>query len=768
MKFSDFKKQVEDSFTEEFVLNVIFSEVKKKKKEATPNQWRGVCPFPGHSGKDATDFSINIKTTQCKCHGGCGFKGNYISYIKEMKKNEKPINWCAEQLGINKIDINQEITKKEKKYISNEFIEDKHAELLNNQTEPLLELLNMGISIEIIKEYKVGYHEEYFLFPITDKNNKYVNAIKYNPKKKPKSKAFPGIEGFHLYPYKSLESETIYVFEGEKDTLLGLTLGLSAITNIKGVQNWDNDFGKQFKNKNVIICMDIDKAGQEGSQVRVESILPYANSIKNIILPLDSQKHPNGDFWDYIQIENNDISAFIELVKKTPEIKATNILPDNQTNNEIAQYIRRKYKFAYIHNDGFYRYLSEKGIWEVDNEYAVKKLIKSILENNDIKVTYAKLKEISELLKIEVLQDKEFEFNKYKNIIVLKNVVYDTDKHITKDFNEFYYSTIKVPNITYDLNSKCDVWEKCLIDWSCDDEQWILFVQEMFGYCMVPWILHGESFFFHGEGSNGKSLLLNILRQVVGKENTSSVSFKDLNDKFSIINVKDKLVNISTETDSVVVDTTSIFKSVATGDMISARYLYKNIVQFQPFCKMLFAVNEFPTIRDRTDGFYRRLCIIPFEKHFDMNQADINLEKKLKNELNGIFQWSLEGLKRLSQNNKFTECNRINLEKNKYITRSSTLRSFVEEECLLCESIENKIEKKEFRKRYVEWCKENGYGILNDRNVGIELNKIGVRGEGPGTRLRETGLLKRYYLKIRFLNEIQENLYSKQNVSWMD
>ena len=68
-------------------------------------------------------------------------------------------------------------------------------------------------------------------------------------------------------------------------------------------------------------------------------------------------------------------------------------------------------------------------------------------------------------------------------------------------------------------------------------------------------------------------------------------------------------------------------------------------------------MNNLPHTKDRSDGYYRRLDFLSFTRHFSEDEKDRDLKGKLKQELPGIFNWSLNGLKQLRDNDfKFSPC----------------------------------------------------------------------------------------------------------------
>lgn len=130
-----------------------------------------------------------------------------------------------------------------------------------------------------------------------------------------------------------------------------------------------------------------------------------------------------------------------------------------------------------------------------------------------------------------------------------------------------------------------------------------------------------------------------------GKKNVSHVAMNELNQPFARAELVGKLLNVSSENEfSEKGLNTQQIKSITAGDAIRVEFSY------HPVCKLLFAMNTLPATLDKSHGFFRRLVIVPFRKVFKGSEADRMLLEKLLAELPGIFNFAMEGLKRLRAN----------------------------------------------------------------------------------------------------------------------
>jgi len=210
--------------------------------------------------------------------------------------------------------------------------------------------------------------------------------------------------------------------------------------------------------------------------------------------------------------------------------------------------------------------------------------------------------------------------------------------------------------------------------------------------------------FLLGPGSDGKSTFLKILRRLVGTANHSSVSFKDLEDKFARVALYNKLLNTGTEISEDLLESAT-FKAIVSGDSISARLLYGNLFEFMPTVKLAYSGNDFPRVRDNSDGFYRRILLVKFRRQFFGKDDDKFLEDKLIKEMDSIFLWALEGYRRLL-NHDWTDCAETASLLHHERRVNDPVLSFLEDCCEFGGHLS--VKKDELYAKYQKWAVANG------------------------------------------------------------
>ena len=302
-----------------------------------------------------------------------------------------------------------------------------------------------------------------------------------------------------------------------------------------------------------------------------------------------------------------------------------------------------------------------------------------------------------------------------------KNGLYDIGNMRLVPHSPDVYS-INQLNVTYKEDAKCALWQKSLEQIFENDADRIMLLQEYFGYCLTRDNDYEKALFLFGEGANGKSVVLYVLEELVGKENCSSIPLEKFNDTHYIARLRDKLVNISLETNAKTNVYDNMFKAVVTGDTISADEKYGQPFQFKPYCKLLFSTNNMPRVGDKTEGYYRRLLILPFNRQFSKEERDPKLKHKIAaSELDGIFLWALNGLTRLRKRGYFEESTSMLTMKDAYRKENNNVIIFVEERCVL--DLQDEISKDELYQAYRNWCLDSEYRPLSKIIFGRELTR---------------------------------------------
>lgn len=399
-------------------------------------------------------------------------------------------------------------------------------------------------------------------------------------------------------------------------------------------------------------------------------------------------------------VDKPDLVELFENLTQFPKMWLSVVLKEAlrpPTEKQVVQELMQKRSLKCVENLGFYEYTH--GVWQRRADNLIKGYLSHILGHW---TSGNRLSSLIKLLRAETTSEEQFN---RQAIFNFRNGVLDLETGELKEHSEGYMSTVQV-NYDYDPNADCPLFKKFIDEIMDKRDQSILQVQEMCGYILCSSNFLQKCFFLQGDGANGKSVLLNTLRRVIGEANVSNVEMSRLNEPFEIISLMTSLVNISTETSSNVKGAESVFKNIVAGDTISGCYKHKDYVKFAPRCKMISACNEYIKSRDTTEGFLRRIIFIDFPCKFEGAKADPDLEEKLRAELAGIFNWLYKGYLRLMKQKHFTETAEQQAMIKEFTQIMNPVADFIEERI---SSYSGRLTHSQTYKMYVDWCKETGH-----------------------------------------------------------
>lgn len=246
---------------------------------------------------------------------------------------------------------------------------------------------------------------------------------------------------------------------------------------------------------------------------------------------------------------------------------------------------------------------------------------------------------------------KKLDFFDNEGLMNLENGVLDIGTMELRPHSTAYGFRYVIP-FPYDVNAPCDRFDLFMKEVTLDDQELIDLLLEYLGYCLsgVPAWRGEKAMILVGEGSNGKSVLLDVIRFLAGKDSYASISMADVAKEQQRHQLVGKLFNVSEETPRSSLADSSMFKNLITGGEMTVKKLYSQPYSTPNNCKFIFACNDLPNASDKTNGLFRRLLIAPFDASFHGDAIDRQIRQKLQAEASGILNRVVEGYTRLEKN----------------------------------------------------------------------------------------------------------------------
>ena len=265
-------------------------------------------------------------------------------------------------------------------------------------------------------------------------------------------------------------------------------------------------------------------------------------------------------------------------------------------------------------------------------------------------------------------------------LINLQNGTFENNaaEHRLREFRKEDFLTYQLP-FSYDPDARCPLFH-AFLDRNLPDKDSQHLIAEYIAYVLSPFLKLEKVLILYGEGANGKSVLFQIIKALLGEDNVCSYSLQNLTARegYQRAELGNKLLNYAPEINGRI--DPALFKQLASGEPVEARFIFGRAFILRKYARLLFNCNVLPSDVEMTHAFFRRFMIIPFTETIPEDEQDPDLAEKItKNELPGIFNWVIEGLDRLTRNKRFTEPATVREANKSFREQSDSLALFLED-----------------------------------------------------------------------------------------
>lgn len=301
----------------------------------------------------------------------------------------------------------------------------------------------------------------------------------------------------------------------------------------------------------------------------------------------------------------------------------------------------------------------------------------------------------------------------------------------------------KMLPVAFDASARCDAWIRFLSDCANGRREIVDYLQRVVGYCLTGDTSEQCFFILHGDGANGKSVFLNVIRRLLGDyaEQTPKTTFVARSKEGATNDLAKlrgaRLVSIS-ETEDGEHLAESLIKQVTGQDPLTARPLYKEFFTFVPQFKVLLATNYRPQIRGTDFAIWRRIRLIPFDNRIAPERQDHQLTGKLIDELPGILAWAVRGCRQWLESG-LKDPPVVMGATAEYRRSEDRLSAFFDERCVIEDAAT--VTALDVFNAYLAWCRDSGEESVSQKTFGAELRRRGFqRGRTSSNHVRWTGL----------------------------
>ena len=258
------------------------------------------------------------------------------------------------------------------------------------------------------------------------------------------------------------------------------------------------------------------------------------------------------------------------------------------------------------------------------------------------------------------------------------------------------------------------------------EETDILTLQEYLGYCLIPTNRGQVMMLLKGNGGESKSRIGVVMQKLLGNNLKNGSIAKVERSPFARADLEHELLMVDDDMKLEALQSTHYLKSLITAEMPmdlerkgEQSYQGKMYVRF-----LAFSNGDLESLYDHSDGFYRRQLILSVKKRPPNREDDPFLADKLCGEIEGIFLWCLEGLRRLQSNNfRFTESSQTKANREDARREADNVLLFLRSEGYIRLKADSAIPSAALYGIYCLWCSDNAYKPRSARTVSMTLKK---------------------------------------------
>ena len=308
-------------------------------------------------------------------------------------------------------------------------------------------------------------------------------------------------------------------------------------------------------------------------------------------------------------------------------------------------------------------------------------------------------------------------------------------------------------NAAFREGSTAPLWRKTIDEVFRGDSDLASYFQKAVGYSMLGGNNEQVLFICHGAGANGKSLLLETIRDVFGSYGQSMPISTLMRGKQSQSGASPEVARLrgirfalAAETEKGQRWSANRIKTLTGNDTIASRALYQDMIEFKSKATIWVACNHKPEVDAADAAMWRRIRLIPFERVFKPEEQDVDLSSKLQKERDGIMTWMIQGLL-MYQAQGLEEPKSVMLATEQYRNEMDSVKRFIAEAADRDPDARETVS--DIKDRYKEWCRDEGLLPLPASSFNKALEDHGCRQTKSGN--------VRYWSGLKLIDELERD-----------
>ena len=232
-------------------------------------------------------------------------------------------------------------------------------------------------------------------------------------------------------------------------------------------------------------------------------------------------------------------------------------------------------------------------------------------------------------------------------LISLQNGLFHLEDSLLIPHSLGFFTQNSLP-FDYNQTASCPQWIKFLHSVWEEDQESIDTLQEMFGYIISGDTRQQKFFNIIGPRRSGKGTINKILVALLGQHNTVAPQLEELCDTFGLQPWLGKLLASFTDARAPERNRSAVVSQllrIVGGDTITINRKNKESWNGYLPTRIVVYSNEVLQLTENSNALTGRMVVLKMTRSF-YNNEDTELAHKLEQELSGIFNWAMDGLKR--------------------------------------------------------------------------------------------------------------------------
>jgi P4 family phage/plasmid primase-like protien len=397
----------------------------------------------------------------------------------------------------------------------------------------------------------------------------------------------------------------------------------------------DVDFGPRKPKEKKVEARNLTTQLEQAAKETVDMIKEYYGDPRTVNVPMTFQEPKKLEVLsDNLEFPTKESGFFRREMNAKKQMVDVPDFVDFSKWMAFSRNLKANDAFNFFYEDGYYKRATN---------LELKNITQGLVKENTPPYLIAQFLEASRaynyVSRTQLVEPSGF--------INLANGVLDVrNKKLSEHSPEFFFK-YKLPH-EYIEGAECPEWLKFLERTFEGNQELVDVCAEIFGYVLLGGepFLH-KAFVLSGEGRNGKSTFLDVLKYMVGRTNYSSIPVSQLDKPFSVVMADGMLANIVGETTAKEINSEAFKTAVSGEDLIASQ---KGMPEY-PLAfnaRLILACNKLPHIGDATTGSHEKFFILPFNRYIqEQERIALYARRYLFSEISGVINWSLRGLDRL-------------------------------------------------------------------------------------------------------------------------